>query len=94
MATWLHKSLYLFGTVQVRNKMKSVGPFAVAELETGTLAKRWLVEMFGELRISVSALEAKIHQIIAAKRGQEKFAKGFLQDKTIANVARLPAKVS
>ena len=46
MATWLHKSLYLFGTVQVRNKMKSVGPFAVAELETGTLAKRWLVEMF------------------------------------------------
>ena len=50
--------------------------------------------MFGELRISVSAMEAKIHQIIAAKLGQKKFAKGFLQDKTLANVARLPAKVS
>lgn len=42
--------------------------------------------------VCVSAMEAKIHQILATKRGQKRFAKGFLQEKAVANIARLPAK--
>jgi hypothetical protein len=38
-------------------------------------------------------MEAKIHQILAAKSGQKKFARGFLQEKTVANIARLPVQV-